>query len=159
MIVNCIWGSWNQYSICSKSCGSGIQSRSRSKRVTEKYGGKCHGSSTYKRSCNTQNCPSNLNLQNISRYSALYSLVKISVNCLWGSWNQFSACSKSCGKGTQTRSRSKRVTEKYGGKCYGSSTYRRSCNTQNCPSELNLQNISRYSAPPWSSVQGVHEHP
>ena len=54
------------------------------------------------------------------------------VNCQWGGWNQFSLCSKSCGSGTQTRNRSKTVTEMYGGTCYGISTETRFCNTQIC---------------------------
>ena len=57
------------------------------------------------------------------------------VNCQWGEWNEDSKCSKTCGVGTQTRSRSKIVTEKYGGKCYGSSTQTISCNKGDCPSE------------------------
>ena len=57
------------------------------------------------------------------------------VNCQWGEWNQYSTCSKSCGNGTQTRSRSKSVIEKYGGKCDGSSTQTISCNKKDCTSE------------------------
>ena len=49
------------------------------------------------------------------------------VNCQWGEWNQYTKCFTICGVGNQTRSRSKKVTEKYGGKCYGSSTQTKSC--------------------------------
>ena len=58
------------------------------------------------------------------------------VNCQWGEWNEDSECSKSCGGGTQTRSRSKIVVEKYGGKCDGASNQTISCNKEDCPSEL-----------------------
>ena len=56
MPVNCQWGGWNQFSVCSKSCGSGTQTRSRSKTVTEMYGGTCNGIATETRTCNTQIC-------------------------------------------------------------------------------------------------------
>ena len=56
LLVNCQWGEWSQYSKCSKSCGIGAQSRSRSKSVIEMYGGKCDGSSTQTISCNIKDC-------------------------------------------------------------------------------------------------------
>ena len=59
-----------------------------------------------------------------------------SVNCQWGEWSQYSKCSEICGVGTQTRSRSKSVVEKYGGKCDGSSNQTTACNAKDCPSEL-----------------------
>jgi hypothetical protein len=59
-----------------------------------------------------------------------------SVNCQWGGWNQYSKCSRSCGGGNQTRSRSKSMTEKFGGSCSGLPTEIRTCNTHNCPSKL-----------------------
>ena len=51
----------------------------------------------------------------------------------WGGWSQYSTCSKSCVGGTQAKSRSKTVEEKYGGKCSNSYKETRACNTQNCP--------------------------
>ena len=56
--VNCKWSNWRSYSSCSKTCGGGTQSRSRSKTINEANGGSCPGSSTMTRDCNTQNCPS-----------------------------------------------------------------------------------------------------
>ena len=56
--VNCEWSNWRSYSSCSKSCGGGIQSRSRSKTIKEAYGGSCSGSGTMTKDCNTQKCPS-----------------------------------------------------------------------------------------------------
>ena len=57
------------------------------------------------------------------------------VNCQWGEWSQYSKCSKTCGVGAQTRSRSKLVTEKYGGKCDGLPTQTISCTIKDCSSE------------------------
>ena len=63
--------------------------------------------------------------------SSLY-VVCFSVNCQWGEWNEDSKCSKTCGVGTQTRSRAEIMTEKYGGKCDGSSTQTIPCKTKEC---------------------------
>uniref|UniRef100_K1PFK2 Hemicentin-1 n=1 Tax=Magallana gigas TaxID=29159 RepID=K1PFK2_MAGGI len=53
------WSSWSGYGSCSKSCGSGSQSRSRScNNPSPAYGGNsCSGASISSRSCNTHNCP------------------------------------------------------------------------------------------------------
>ena len=71
-------------------------------------------------------------------------LCNLSVNCVWGSWSQYSRCSRTCGSGKKTRFRDKTVTEKYGGKCNGLPSQTMSCNTDRCPSKclLNAINIS-----------------
>merc|ERR1711971_4657 len=55
--IDCQWSGWSSWSSCSRSCGSGSQSRSRSKLTVEAYGGTCSGSSYMTRNCNTHNCP------------------------------------------------------------------------------------------------------
>ncbi|XP_072023950.1 uncharacterized protein [Amphiura filiformis] len=70
------WGSW---SYCSRTCGTGIRTRTR----TCSEAGSCSGSATEMSSCNPQNC----------RTSS------------WSSWSSWSTCSKSCGRGTKTRTR------------------------------------------------------
>ena len=112
--VNCVWSSWSAYGLCSASCGGGNQTRSRFVAVTLSCGGAgCPGSSTQTRSCNSHCCP---------------------VNCVWGSWSAYEACSATCGSGNQTRSRSVAVQPSCGGtSCSGSSTQTQSCNSQCCP--------------------------
>ena len=58
----------------------------------------------------------------------------VSVNCRWSDWGSYSSCSKTCGGGTQSFSRSKVINEANGGSCPGLSTMARNCNTENCPS-------------------------
>ena len=53
---------------------------------------------------------------------------------MWGSWD-VGSCSKSCGGGKKTKTRRKTVTEKYNGKCEGSSNLEENCNEQHCPSK------------------------
>ena len=97
----------------------------------------------FQKICNTQNCPSNfLFVWLMTQYLIFTSYL---VNCQWGGWSQYSTCSKSCGGGTQAKSRSKTVEEKYGGKCSNSYNKTRACNTQNCPGNFLFQKFLSYS--------------
>ena len=57
------------------------------------------------------------------------------MNGNWGPWTGFSICTKSCGGGTQQRSRvCDSPAEAFGGiPCLGDPVENRECNTQNCP--------------------------
>ena len=59
------------------------------------------------------------------------------VDCTWESWKSWSACTKPCGGGSQTKKRTKLVTEAFGGTCSGALTDTEACNSQECPG-LNL---------------------
>ncbi|CAB3984855.1 extracellular matrix A-like [Paramuricea clavata] len=56
--VNCQWGSWSSWSVCSHRCGSaGVQTRTRSIRQSASCGGSsCSGLSSYSRPCNRGAC-------------------------------------------------------------------------------------------------------
>ena len=113
-----VCGSWGAYSSCSKTCGTGTQTRKRTCYYKSDYtGAKCGSDFTESESknCNTQGCCS-------STYTSC------------GSWGSYGSCSKSCGGGTKTRKRT----------CYRKSSYDNhncssytdssstSCNTQGC---------------------------
>ena len=50
--------------------------------------------------------------------------------CMWNTWGSWSSCSKTCGSGTKTRTR----TRFHGGSdCPGSPSKSKSCNTDTCP--------------------------
>ena len=55
--VDCIWSSWSNWNFCSKSCGNGIRTRSRSKTQLEKNGGSCSGQGSDSQSCTIKDCP------------------------------------------------------------------------------------------------------
>jgi len=59
------------------------------------------------------------------------------VNGGWSIWSNWTSCSKSCGTGSQERSRScTNPTPRYGGKsCQGASGQKQVCNNQSCPGE------------------------
>ncbi|XP_071082134.1 coadhesin-like isoform X3 [Haliotis cracherodii] len=133
------YGAWSAYSTCTKSCGGGTMTRSRTRSCTSPrpaYGGaQCSGSTraTQTTSCNTHSCP---------------------IHGAWSSyatWSPYTACTKTCGGGTQTKARSRTCTSprpQFGGRqCVGSSseTSSRSCNTHNCPVDGGWSTYSMWS--------------
>ena len=73
---------------------------------------------------------------------------EMEINCEWDDW-QIGDCSKSCGGGTLTKTRTKKVLEKNGGKeCPGSSTFTESCNIQECPGKLYIHPLDYKSTHP-----------
>lgn len=84
------WTAWSFWSPCTKTCGLGLQSRTRA--CTQSF---CVGPNVQSVPCNVQLCP-NLNF--------------------WGQWSGWSACSTSCGKGAQNRQRACKGSICYGSK-------------------------------------------
>ena len=61
------------------------------------------------------------------------------INCEWNEW-QIGECSKTCGRGTRSNTRTKKVEEMHGGICDGESTVSESCNTEDCPGSVSSFN-------------------
>ena len=57
--TDCEWNEWH-VGMCSRTCGPGTRSKTRTKKVQEKYGGTCEGGSNSIEYCNLQDCPSKL---------------------------------------------------------------------------------------------------
>ena len=103
---------WNQWGACSKTCGTGSQTRTGTKTCKDGYGTGyvCSTSAVSEnKNCNTRDCCSD---KRISSYGN------------WGS------CSASCGGGT--RYRDVYYVSNYDGSSCGSSKESESCNTQTC---------------------------
>jgi len=99
------WGSdepslsqWSAWSACSQSCGSGLSGRSRSLRGTgNMVGGGDHGVTLSEvRACEESECGE--------------------IDCQWGDWDSWSACTCTCGGGTKRRSRAIDHPPRSGGK-------------------------------------------
>lgn len=114
--INGGWAGFGSYGACSKTCGGGTQTRSRTcTNPAPQWGGdNCPGSSTSSQACNTHSCP---------------------IDGGWASWGSYGSCTVTCGGGTQQRSRTcTNPAPQYGGaNCPSSSTSSQSCNTHNCP--------------------------
>ena len=158
--MNCDWAEWQDETICSKSCGfgarTGTKSQRRAKVVEENRYGSCTGAANRTIQCTTRvPCPGILNPKILNLtfrrllvvcliyFVTLKIIAKNVANCLWGDWSDESACSKTCGfggaAGVKYHGRVKLQEEDHGGTCIGNSTRLSACypNT-NCPSRLTL---------------------
>ena len=109
--IDCVLSLWTRWSSCTLTCAGGTQSRSRRILQAAEYGGKLCPGWVQSRACNSQDCPTDCQ---VSTY---------------GRWNQ---CSRFCGSGTQTRTRSVTVPVRHGGKACDVLYEDRACNTNPC---------------------------
>jgi hypothetical protein len=110
--VNCVVSDWSSYSTCDKSCGGGIQTKTRTVLTEPSNGGSTCPVLTQTQSCNTQPCP---------------------FDCVVSDWSAYSDCDKSSGGGTQTQTRSIITPAYNGGASCPELTQTQVCNTQECP--------------------------
>ena len=118
--INGGYSKWSEFSQCSVSCGSGTRQRNRScSNPQPRHGGKnCShlGLGVDIEICNTNLCP---------------------IHGGFSEWTIFSKCTKSCGNGTQQRTRKcANPKPKLGGRdcsSLGPHTDTRKCNTHHCP--------------------------
>ena len=70
IIVDCVWGTWGTWTTCSKSCGSGVQVRTKDVDTHEENGGTaCSGSSIEQQNCETAVCPAgNVSVFDIDKF-------------------------------------------------------------------------------------------
>ena len=108
---DCLVSAWSAWSACSKSCDGGNQSRTRTVTRQAANGGAACPSLSEQQSCNTQGCPA---------------------NCIVGNWGAWGECSKTCGTGTQTRSRPVWQQPANGGSACPNLTETQNCNTLDC---------------------------
>jgi len=127
--VHCVVGGWSSWSTCTAKCGGGTQTQKRLVAVAPANGGVACPALTQSQSCNTHACP---------------------INCVVGDWSAWSACSKTCGGGSQTQTREVRTRAAYGGRACPSLKEQQACNTHACP--VNCV-VSGWSA--WSSCSAT----
>jgi hypothetical protein len=103
--------SFGEWSTCSKTCGTGFQTRTREVVNKEDFGGvECPFLGEY-RKCAESPCP---------------------IDCVLSSWTLWSACSVSCGTGQATRTRNVEVAADFGGKSCASDHEEQDCNVHSC---------------------------
>uniref|UniRef100_A0A4X2JXH3 Adhesion G protein-coupled receptor B2 n=1 Tax=Vombatus ursinus TaxID=29139 RepID=A0A4X2JXH3_VOMUR len=148
---------WSQWSVCSLTCGQGLQVRTRSC-VSSPYGTLCSGPLRETRTCNnTDTCPVpglweewgpwSLCSRTCGRGSRsrtrtcpelqtkLCNLAACPVEGQWLEWGPWSRCSVSCANGTQQRSRRCSVTAHGWGECRGAHADARECSNPECPAD------------------------
>ncbi|XP_031561120.1 A disintegrin and metalloproteinase with thrombospondin motifs adt-1-like isoform X2 [Actinia tenebrosa] len=110
------WSDWKAWSSCSVTCGGGSQSRTRTCTNPEPAnGGKnCVGESSETQACAEALCP---------------------VDGKWSDWKAWSACSATCGGGSQSRTRTctNPAPANGGSDCVGVKLETQACGAQLCP--------------------------
>ena len=106
--VDCQVSAWGSFSTCSQPCGGGSQARTRTVLTPASGGGAPCPVLTETQTCNPQACP---------------------VDCQLSTFGPWSACSKECGTGSQTRTRTVVVPPSGGGAACGELMQTQACNT------------------------------
>ncbi|XP_075038771.1 hemicentin-1 [Mixophyes fleayi] len=110
------WSEWSLWEECSKTCGNGKRMRIRSCNDPPAQGGgkSCVGKTVDITVCNPKPCP---------------------VHGAWSLWQAWGPCSKTCGKGTQTRTRlcNNPPPSFDGSHCEGQDTQTQICSDRHCP--------------------------
>jgi hypothetical protein len=109
---HCATSEFSAWTACTKSCGDGVQSRSRSVTGHAANGGYECPYLKETRTCNSQSC---------------------AVDGAVGAWSAWAVCTKSCGGGSQNRHRYVSVAPGFGGKAHAHLEETRACNAQSCP--------------------------
>jgi hypothetical protein len=111
--IDCEMGDWGKWGKCSSKCGTGVKYRYRTHKREAQYGGKACTSYQQEDYCNEFVCP---------------------LPCVYGGWQGWTQCSKPCGNGTQTNTRSiDRWAQGTGTACDTDSLKQtRNCNHERC---------------------------
>jgi hypothetical protein len=118
-----------------RTCGNGMVTRSRSIVTSPQGNGRACPSLDEQASCVTQ----------------------CSVECIEGTWSQWSACTAACGSGKSTRARAIDVAAQFCGRACGATSEEQTCNAQTCApniapidcvvSEFSVPDTERCSVP------------
>lgn len=129
--------SFGAWSACSKSCGGGVSSRSRSQLVAAEHGGALCPHLGETKACNAADCP---------------------VDCAMGTFGEWGSCTLSCGSGSRTRHRSITTHPFYGGKACPHADETEGCNTFACPVDCAVTSWPAWGACSASCGTGWREH-
>ncbi|GFS05101.1 SCO-spondin-like [Elysia marginata] len=119
------WLPWNDWGVCSKTCGTGTQERFRVCEGPFYDGENCTGPDEEHRDCNTHHCP---------------------IDGEWETWSVWSACSVTCGGGNQSRFRECQGPFYGGLSCDGPREMSRICSTNSCPEDGYFTSWSEWEA-------------
>uniref|UniRef100_A0A674IMN9 Hemicentin-1 n=1 Tax=Terrapene triunguis TaxID=2587831 RepID=A0A674IMN9_9SAUR len=122
--VDGTWSEWGSWEECSRTCGQGNKTRTRTcSNPTTQHGGRpCDGNAVESIMCNIRPCPGEKS-------------VFIIMDGKWAAWASWSACTVSCGGGTRQRTKDcSDPAPQFGGhKCEGNDIQIDFCNSDPCP--------------------------
>lgn len=121
---DCEVSDWTQWGACNKDCGTGKQTRTRTVSKPAKFGGKACPPLSQSQDCNTQPCP---------------------VDCEVTNWTNWDTCTKECGTGKHTRTRTIKTQPAHGGGQCPPLSETENCNTQPCPIDCKVTDWTTWS--------------
>mmetsp|Transcript_23621 Transcript_23621/g.55027 ORF Transcript_23621/g.55027 Transcript_23621/m.55027 type:complete len:914 (+) Transcript_23621:106-2847(+) len=122
-VVDCEVSGW-EAGTCSKSCGGGTLTKTRTILMAPNSVGAACPPLQIEEACNNEPCP---------------------VDCELEDWEGWSACSASCGTGVMERQRYVRVHASFGGNSCGETTQAENCNVQGCDQDCVLGDWCEWS--------------
>jgi len=90
----CVVTSWGGWGACSKTCGAGTHTRTRTIHTPAKFGGECNDDLVMTQACQDRPCP---------------------IHCEVAAWSGYGNCNEPCGPGIRTRTRGILVHAQHGG--------------------------------------------
>ncbi|XP_073186084.1 adhesion G protein-coupled receptor B1 isoform X3 [Lepidochelys kempii] len=154
------WNPWSAWGDCTRDCGGGLQTRTRTCQPIPEEGLICEGVLEEGRLCNRKAC--NTNGRYNSRSQSLrstdnrkredvdelqqygYPAPQI-VHGTWDEWSPWSLCSSTCGRGYRDRTRTCKPPQFGGNPCEGPEKQTKFCNIALCPVDGNWNEWSSWS--------------
>lgn len=126
--VDCAWGGWNEWSDCVQApseCGIGYKSRNRSIATMPSLGGKLCDPKPF---------------EEVMPVSGCRGQAMCCVDGKWHDWEEWGACSATCGSGTRKRIRVNKAQESFCGKpAAGSDVEYEKCSAQACEVDVDCR--------------------
>ena len=123
--IDCKMSMWSKYSARTKTCGTGRKTKTRSIVTEDTHGGVVCPISSVTLNCNTFACP---------------------IDCKVSGWKNWTPCTKTCGTGTHTTTRSVIADVAHGGVVCPNLSKIGNCMTYACPIDCKLSGWSGYGA-------------